>query len=128
MSESSASSDASGVADENLVRRLAARRPGALSVRAGSHATAPRRCRRRRSRSGRAAGPGLVVAYLTRAVFPHQGARLPLRSEREMRTLAESLDLIVAGRGVAAADLLMQRFKAVEMAAMEHGGGRLLGT
>ena len=59
----------------------------------GSHATAPRRCRRGRSRSGRAAGPGLVVAYLTRAVFPHQGARLPLRSEREMRTLAESLDL-----------------------------------
>ena len=30
MSESSPSSDASGVADENLVRRLAARRPGAL--------------------------------------------------------------------------------------------------
>ena len=30
MSESSPNSDASGVADENLVRRLAARRPGAL--------------------------------------------------------------------------------------------------
>ena len=35
---------------------------------------------------------GLVVAYLTRVVFPLQGARLPVRSEREMRTLAERLE------------------------------------
>ena len=39
--------------------------------------------------------------------FPHQGANPPFRSEREMRTLAKGLDLIIAGRIVSAADLLM---------------------
>ena len=50
-----------------------------------------------------------------------EGSDEPFRSEREMRTLAESLDLVVAGRVVAAADLV-QRFRAVEMAALEDGG------
>ena len=35
--------------------------------------------------------------------------------------LAKSLDLIIAGRIVAAADLLMQRFRPVEMGALEDG-------
>ena len=38
----------------------------------------------------------LVVAYLMRAVIPHQGAKLPVRSEGVMRTLAESLGLVEA--------------------------------
>ena len=91
-------------------------------MRTGSHATAPRHVAEGDDPEVAVLrAQGLVVAYLTRAVFPHQGARLPLRSERET-TLAESLDLIVAGRAVAAADLLMQRFRAVEAAALEDGG------
>ena len=73
-------------------------------------------------------GQGLVVAHLKRAVFPHQGARLPFRSERELRTLAESLDIIIAGRIVAAADLLMQRFRAVEWQLWRAAGGQSRGT
>ena len=40
---------------------------------------------------------------------------------REVRTLAKSLNLIIAGRIVAAADLLIQKFRPVGMAALEDG-------
>ena len=39
---------------------------------------------------------------------------MSLRNSRELRTIAESLDLIIKGRPVQAADILIQRFKAVE--------------
>ena len=91
-----------------------------LSLGVGGHATASRHGRRGRVAALRA--QGLVAAYLTRAVFPHQGAKLPFRSEREMRTLAQSLDLPTAGLIAAAADLLMQSIRGVEITALEDGG------
>ena len=77
MSESSPSSDASGAADENLVRRLAARRLGAL-CQSGLAATQRHQCMAKGDDREVAVlrAQGLVVANLTRAVFPHQGARL----------------------------------------------------
>ena len=69
-----------------------------LSVRACGHAAAPgHMAEGDDAEVAVLRSQGLVVASLTRAVFQHQFARLPLRSEPEMRTLAESLDLIVAG-------------------------------
>ena len=42
--------------------------------------------------------------------------------QRELRTLAESLDALLGGNLGRAADLLMQRFKAVELACTDEGG------
>ena len=77
-------SEVDGAADESHVQRTAVRRPGALC------------------HSGFVA----MQQHLSMAwwlTFPHLGAKIPFRSEREARTLAKSLDLIIAGRLVAAA-------------------------
>ena len=65
---------------------------------------------------------GPATAYLTRALIPHTAGRLPLRAERELRTLAEALGGLVAGRVQAVEDLLAQRFRAVEASVSEDGG------
>ena len=61
----------------------------------------------------------LVTSYLTTALAPSAGASLSLRAERELRTLAEALDLLLAGDLSRVGDILMQRFRAVEMAATD---------
>ena len=50
---------------------------------------------------------------------PRRQATIPIR--KPVPTLARILDFIIAGHVVAAADLLMQRFRLVEMAALEGG-------
>ena len=44
----------------------------------------------------------------------HSVEKVGPRSGKELRTLAEALDLVAAGRLPQVADLLMQRFKALE--------------
>ncbi len=44
------------------------------------------------------------------------------RGERELRTLSLAIDFLVSGEVARAADLLMQRFKAVELAAVSEAG------
>ena len=56
------------------------------------------------------------TAYVTQVL---KSQDLNLRNEREIRTLAASLDLISRGKIFAAGDFLMQRLKAVEMAAQD---------
>ena len=58
----------------------------------------------------------IVTQYLTTALGPSAKDRLGERDERELRTLAEGLDHLVAGRVAEASDILMQRFRAVELA------------
>ena len=61
---------------------------------------------------------GVVTNYLTTGLGPSaasQGKPLGKRNEREMRTLAESLDAILAGDLGRAGDILMQRFRACEI-------------
>ena len=61
---------------------------------------------------------GVVTNYLTVGLSPSaasQGKPLGLRNEREMRTLAEGLDAIMAGDLGRAGDILMQRFRACEV-------------
>ena len=79
------------------------------------------------SRSG---GPGepsythgddrnLVTMYLTTALARSSKEPLPRGLERELRTLAEAIDLIVDGQVARAGDMLMQRFRAVEFSHLE---------
>jgi len=61
---------------------------------------------------------GVVTNYLTVGLGPGAaslGKPLGLRNEREMRTLAESLDALLAGDLGRAGDILMQRFRACEV-------------
>ena len=58
----------------------------------------------------------VVTTYLTIVLQPALGATLQMRSERELRTMSEALDCLLRGRMVDAAEILMQRFKAVETA------------
>ena len=67
-------------------------------------------------RQGTAKLRSIVTQYLTTAVSPSVKEGLGARSERELRTLAEGLDHLVAGRVAEAADIMMQRFRAVELA------------
>ena len=60
-----------------------------------------------------------VVEYLTNLLERGDAKGLGLRNSRELRTLAQALDALLAGNTALAADTLMQRFRAVEMAAQE---------
>ena len=62
-----------------------------------------------------------MVRYLTTALSPAHPS-MGVRNQRELRTLAEALDALIGGDLGRAADLLMQRFKAVELAATDAGG------
>ena len=68
--------------------------------------------------------PPIVTLYLTtvlQVIRNRSGSSLGLRNEREMRTLAEAIDDLLQGQVVQAADKLMQRFKALELASSEGG-------
>ena len=56
-----------------------------------------------------------MTQYLTTVVQALRGKELGLRSERELRTLSEALDHLLSGNLAACGDILMQRFKAVEL-------------
>jgi len=61
---------------------------------------------------------GVVTNYLTVGLGPSaasQGKNLGIRNEREMRTLAEGIDALLAGDLGRAGDILMQRFRACEV-------------
>ena len=61
----------------------------------------------------------VVTTYLTTAMIPGAaaaGQHMGVRTMREMRTLAEALDAIIRGESAKAGDILMQRFRAAEMA------------
>ena len=58
----------------------------------------------------------LVMSYLTSVLIPSATGQMSVRNERELRTLAMALDSIITGDSTRAADILIQRFKAVETA------------
>ena len=57
-----------------------------------------------------------VVRYLTTVVQVSAAHGVSVRNERELRTLAEALDALLTGDITRAADIVMMRFKAVELA------------
>jgi len=61
----------------------------------------------------------VVTTYLTTAMIPGAaaaGQHMGVRTMREMRTLSEALDALIRGEPAKAGDILMQRFRAAEMA------------
>ena len=102
----------------NLFERLAARHPGLLMAELLEDM---RKFMVGRQGMGAAAQPSVdpvAVAYLT-SVFQPAHSELGLRDNRELRTLAEALDLLTQGQSLSAGDVLAQRFRAIEMASTE---------
>ena len=61
----------------------------------------------------------LLRNYLTTVQLPSLGQSLTPRNEAELRLLAEALDALLAGNVTLTADLLIQQFKAIEMAQID---------
>ena len=64
---------------------------------------------------GEADLPPTAIAYMNNIVTAARGQSLGKRDSRELRTLATALDLLASGRVECVGDLLMQRFKSVEL-------------
>jgi len=106
----------------NAFKELSQRHPGKLykrGLRNMSRFLAPR--------SGQVDGGGLqghAVEYLTTVSSVANGA-VSMRNERELRTLAEGVDLLASGSLGSLGDVLMQRFRAVETSVQETGSWEL---
>ena len=61
----------------------------------------------------------VAMAYLTSVLLPSRGKDISMRSSGELKTLARTLDLLMTGRVAEAADMVSQRFQAVETADQE---------
>ena len=64
---------------------------------------------------GEADLPPTAIAYMNNIVNAARGQNLGERDSRELRTLATALDLLASGRVDCVGDMLMQRFKSVEL-------------
>ena len=58
----------------------------------------------------------IVTSYLTSVLQPALGKDFHARNRQEMRTIAESVDSMLKGDLARAADILISRFSAVELA------------
>ena len=65
----------------------------------------------------------MATCYFTSVLQPFIGADLGQRSRQELRTIAETVDAMLRGDVVHAADILMARFSAVETAATSKQWG-----
>eukprot|EP00438_Fugacium_kawagutii_P004362 Skav212023 [mRNA] locus=scaffold984:219319:221061:+ [translate_table: standard] len=76
--------------------------------------------------SGKKAGQvrPCAVNYLLTIQAPMLREKWNLRSQREMRVLAEVLDQLASGRGATAADIVAQRLKAVEQSVQDSNSWR----
>ena len=63
--------------------------------------------------------PPLASHFVLTVLMPQLGPKASLRTQRELRTLAKGLDLLARGETSQCADLLGQRIKALERAAVE---------
>ena len=61
----------------------------------------------------------VTVMYLQTCLKPALGERITARNSKEMGILAEVLDLMLTGEVVKAAEMVLQRFKALETFAHE---------
>ena len=56
----------------------------------------------------------VVTRYLLTVLSTTRAGMVSMRNERELRTISESLDALLAGNICRCGDLLIQRFKAIE--------------
>lgn len=67
------------------------------------------------NQSGRNQTPATATSYFITVVTPLYRDKMNVRAAREMRTIAKALDLVATGRHPEAADVLAQRYKALEL-------------
>ena len=119
-STSSSSHSSDEFDNRSRFERLAEEKPGQLLLRAIGEI-------RRVISVGSVASPRpailspCFVAYYSQILEPQKG-QVGLRSIREMKTLAVAIDLVLAGDATRALDILVQRFKALELAATDSAG------
>ena len=58
----------------------------------------------------------IVFNYLTNVLIPRTGTALTARNDAELRVLAAAADALLVGDVVKALDLILQQFRAVELA------------
>ena len=68
--------------------------------------------------------PQAAVQYYLTVLYPQHKEKMPLRLQREMRTLAQALDYLGAGELERCADLVAQRLKALELTIHDQGWSR----
>ncbi len=66
--------------------------------------------------TGASALSPIVMQYLLAFLVPSIGRTIPVAQMRELKTLATAIDMTLVGRQDSASDVLMQRFRAIEMA------------
>ena len=76
------------------------------------------------NQSGRNRTPATATSYFLTVVTPMYRDRMNVRAAREMRTVAKALDLIAIGRHPEAADVLAQRYKALELQMADQSWAR----
>ena len=64
--------------------------------------------------------PAALRYLLTTAIPQMDPKQVGEETMRELRTLASTLDLVVSGRVLMAADILMQRYKSILMSIRDH--------
>ena len=107
---------ASSLQDGNAIRELARSKPGRLLQIACKEMT-----RYLQARGGGSEVPShglqpiITVYFLTVMMNTPEMSKLSVGRQRELRTLSESLDCLIRGDTAAASDILIQRFKAIEM-------------
>ena len=127
-SRSSSSEEESGrdvLNDHSRVRRQAMRHPGRLFIQ-GLELMAkfvPSGCLGTVDREpDLLAAPSMPTAYLTTALLPQSRDKINQGAQREMRTLAEIMGLLMEGDLMHLADVAMQRFRAMEVALADGSG------
>ena len=68
--------------------------------------------------------PSTATSYYLTVVVPLHKERMNIRVQREMRTIARSLDLVASGSPERAADVLAQRLKALELMVTDQSWAR----
>ena len=57
----------------------------------------------------------MVLQFFQQCLAPALGDRISFRTSKEMVLLAEAIDLLIVGKVIEASELLMQRFKTLEL-------------
>ena len=68
--------------------------------------------------------PAVATNYFLQVLMPTLKEKLNLRTQREMRTLAQVLDQLAEGRIRQGADILSQRLKSIELSLIDQGWQR----
>lgn len=113
---------ARGAADGRGPRQVALRSPGELTFRTMAKVKSYLLDRQLPGGSSSSELVPCLGTYLS-SVFIPSASGLPLRSVRELTTIAQAVDQLLIGNVMGATDTLLQRFKAVETAHSDNSWG-----